>query len=115
MQFHVILSHGDTPERPARLTLAEGDHIDRLRYVSGTDDPDEFCAILDVLLHGGPAGHPRIEREWGAELRRLHGILAVARGRYPIAERQLGSLGQRVQGHVSPATGAEGAGPDKPA
>ena len=114
MKFHVVLSHGDSPERPARITLAEGPTIEQLRTISSSDDPDEFASLLHVLIHGGPAAHPRIEREWGREMRRLHEILAAARGQ-AIAERQTGSLGQRVHGHVSPTTGAEGAGPDKPA
>jgi hypothetical protein len=115
MKFHVVLSHGDSPERPARLTLAEGPEIDRLRHVSSTDDPQEFYAILQVLNHGGLAPHPRIEREWGAELRRLYKVAAAARG-LAMAERQPGRLGQRLHGvELPPPTGAEGAGPDKPA
>ena len=115
MKFHVVLSQGDSPERPARLTLAEGEEIDRLVHVSSTDDPQEVYAILEVLNRGGVAPHPRIERDWGAELRRLYTVAAAARGQ-AMVERQAGALGQRLHGSaLLPPTGAEGAGPDKPA
>ena len=96
MKFHVVLSHGDSPERPARITLAEGDELDRLRHVSSTDDPDEFCALLRLLLDGGQAEHPRIEHEWGREMRRLHEILAAAR-HCAGDERQAAPLGRRAR------------------
>ena len=115
MAMHLVLSRQAEPDRPGWLTLAEGASVESLRTITSTDDPEEFTAILRVLTDGGPAPHPRIEREWGSKLRELHTLVATARGQ-AIAERQTGTLRQRVHGtQVSPTTGAEGAGPDKPA
>ena len=115
MAMHLVLSRQADPDHPGRLTLAEGPSPDDLRAVSSTDDPDEFCAILRVLIDGGPAPHPRIEREWGWQLRELHAIVSAARAQ-AIAERHFGTLGQRLHGgHVSPTTGAKSAEPNKPA
>ena len=117
MAMHLVLSRQADGAHPGRLALAEGEGMSllELRAVSSTDDPDEFVAILRVLIDGGEAPHPRIEREWGRQLRELHALVAAARGQ-AITERQTGSLGQRLHGgHVSHTTGSEGAGPDKPA
>ena len=97
MAMHLVLSRQADADHPGRLTLATGPSVEYLQAVSSTDDPDECCAILRVLIDGGPAPHPRIEREWGRQLRELHAIVAAARGQ-AIAERQTGELGRRLHG-----------------
>jgi hypothetical protein len=104
MALHLVLSRGETAARPARLALAEGTMIEDLRVVDRTDDPAEFCAVLRVILDGGKAPHPRIEREWGPQLREIHARVAAA-------SAVCGPLGQRLQVvELTPP-----AGPDKQA
>ena len=109
MALHLVLSRGETAARPARLALAEGTMIEDLRVVDRTDDPAEFCAVLRVLLDGGTAPHPRIEWEWGPQLREIHARVAAA-------SAVCWPLGHRLRAaEVSQTTGGEGAGVDKPA
>ena len=109
MALHLVLSRGETAARPARMALAEGTMIEDLRVVDRTDDPAEFCDVLRVILDGGKAPHPRIEREWGPQLREIHARVAAA-------SAVCGPLGHRLRGaEVSQTTGGEGAGVDKPA
>ena len=65
MALHLVLTRQADGAHPGRLTLAEGEGMSllNLQAVSSTDDPDQFVAILRVLIDGGPAPHPRIERE----------------------------------------------------
>src|SRR3712207_4027615 len=108
MALPLVLTRQADGSHPGRLTLAEGEGMSllELRAVSSTDDPDEFFAILRVLIDGGEAPHPRIEREWGRQLRELHAVVAAAQRQAPPPQTR--PLGQRLHGHGSPTTGAEG-------
>ncbi len=57
MAMHLVLSRQADGAHPGRLALAEGEGMSllELRAVSSTDDPDEFVAILRVLIDGGEA------------------------------------------------------------
>lgn len=91
-RLHIVLSSQADPSRPTRLTLAMGPGVDQLWPVEWTDDPAEVAAVLRVLADGGEAPHPRMEREWGPQLRESHARRAAA------ARVGTGPLGQRLHG-----------------
>lgn len=90
-RLHIVWSSQLDPAHPTAMTLAMGPRVERLMPVESTDDMDEVLAVLGVLLHGGEATNPRIERDWGPQLREGHArMVGAARPTGPLG-RRLGS------------------------